>query len=113
MKRVGLEAYGLEIVENVPMEIQANEHNYRYLLTKQERMHHALHLNKQADGRSCSRLARQRGWKSREEKLQLSSNYLGKVLKYLGDFIQTLRENLLISSPPFSFLCNVLAHVGA
>ena len=44
VKRVGLEAYGL--VENVPMEIQANEHNHRYLLTKQERMHHALHLNK-------------------------------------------------------------------
>ena len=46
VKRVGLEAYGLEIVENVPMEIQANDHNRRYLLTKQERMHHALHVKK-------------------------------------------------------------------
>ena len=46
VKRVGLEAYGLEIVENVPMEIASNEHNHRYLLTKQERMHHALHLKK-------------------------------------------------------------------
>ena len=46
VKRVGLEAYGLEIVENVPMEITPNEYNRRYLLTKQERMHHALHLKK-------------------------------------------------------------------
>ena len=46
VKRVGLEAYGLEIVENVPMEIASNEHNHRYLLTKQERMHHALHVKK-------------------------------------------------------------------
>ena len=46
VKRVGLEAYGLEIVENVPMEITPNEFNHRYLLTKQERMHHALHLKK-------------------------------------------------------------------
>ncbi len=36
VKRVGLEAYGLEIVENVPMEITPNEYNRRYLLTKQE-----------------------------------------------------------------------------
>ena len=46
VKRVGLEAYGLEIVENVPMEIKPNEYNRRYLLTKQERMHHTLHINK-------------------------------------------------------------------
>ena len=46
VKRVGLEAYGLEIVENVPMEIASNEHNHRYLLTKQGRMHHALHVKK-------------------------------------------------------------------
>ena len=46
VKRVGLEAYGLEIVENVPMEIASNEHTHRYLLTKQERMHHALHVKK-------------------------------------------------------------------
>ena len=46
VKRVGLEAYGLEIVENVPMEITPNEFNHRYLLTKQERMHHALHWKK-------------------------------------------------------------------
>ena len=34
VKRVGLEAYGLEIVENVPIEIQPNEYDYSYLKTK-------------------------------------------------------------------------------
>lgn len=44
VKRVGLEGYGLEIVENVPMEIQPNEFNERYLRTKKERMGHLLNL---------------------------------------------------------------------
>ena len=43
-KRVGLEAYGLEIVENVPIEIRPNEYDYRYLKTKKERMGHTLHI---------------------------------------------------------------------
>jgi 3,4-dihydroxy 2-butanone 4-phosphate synthase/GTP cyclohydrolase II len=43
-KRVGLEAYGLEIVENVPIEIQPNEYDYAYLKAKKERMGHDLHL---------------------------------------------------------------------
>ena len=44
IKRVGLEAYGLEVVENVPLEISPNEYDYKYLKTKKERMGHNLHL---------------------------------------------------------------------
>ena len=44
VKRVGLEAYGLEIVENIPIEITPNEFNLQYLRTKKERMGHQLHL---------------------------------------------------------------------
>jgi 3,4-dihydroxy 2-butanone 4-phosphate synthase/GTP cyclohydrolase II len=46
VKRVGLEAYGLEIVENVPIETTPNEYNERYLRTKKERMGHTLHFTK-------------------------------------------------------------------
>ncbi len=46
VKRVGLEAYGLEIVENVPIEVTPNTYNERYLHTKKERMGHTLHFNK-------------------------------------------------------------------
>jgi len=46
VKRVGLEGYGLEIVENVPIEITPNKYNERYLHTKKERMGHLLHFNK-------------------------------------------------------------------
>lgn len=44
VKRVGLEAYGLEIVENVSIEITPNKYNERYLKTKRDRMGHNLHL---------------------------------------------------------------------
>ena len=45
-KKAGLEGYGLTIDEIVPVIIAPNEHNERYLSTKQERMHHTLGLNK-------------------------------------------------------------------
>lgn len=43
VKRVGLKSYGLEIVENVPIEVAPNEYNQRYMQTKKERMGHNLH----------------------------------------------------------------------
>ncbi|MFR5757949.1 MAG: hypothetical protein ACLUE2_06225 [Bacteroides cellulosilyticus] len=46
VKRVGLEAYGLEITEIVPIETTPNQYNERYLRTKKERMGHTLHFNK-------------------------------------------------------------------
>ena len=44
VKRVGLESYGIEIVENIPIEIEPNPYNERYMRTKKEKMHHNLHL---------------------------------------------------------------------
>lgn len=44
VKRVGLESYGIEIVENVPIEIQPNRWNESYMRTKKEKMHHDLQL---------------------------------------------------------------------
>jgi 3,4-dihydroxy 2-butanone 4-phosphate synthase/GTP cyclohydrolase II len=41
-KRVGLIGYGLEIVENIPIETDANPHNERYLQTKRDKMGHEI-----------------------------------------------------------------------
>lgn len=46
IKRIGLESYGLKIVENVPIEIKPNKYNLAYLETKQKRMGHDLHVIK-------------------------------------------------------------------
>ncbi len=43
-KRVGLEAYGLEIVENVPIEVSPTRYDLEYLRTKRDRMGHTLHI---------------------------------------------------------------------
>lgn len=43
-KRTGLVGYGLEITENVPIQIEPNEHNHKYLLTKKLKMGHHLDL---------------------------------------------------------------------
>ena len=42
VKRIGLESYGLEITEVVPIETTPNEHNKQYLKTKKEKMGHIL-----------------------------------------------------------------------
>lgn len=44
VKRIGLEGYGLSVEENVPIEIEPNNYNLRYMRTKKERMGH--HLDK-------------------------------------------------------------------
>ncbi|NVK63985.1 MAG: bifunctional 3,4-dihydroxy-2-butanone-4-phosphate synthase/GTP cyclohydrolase II [Flavobacteriales bacterium] len=45
-KRTGLIGYGLEVVENVPLEIKSNKHNEFYLRTKRDRMGHSLKMDK-------------------------------------------------------------------
>ena len=42
IKRIGLEGYGLEVIENVPIEIAPNNYNRFYMHTKKERMGHHL-----------------------------------------------------------------------
>ncbi len=42
-KRVGLESYGLEVVELLPLEVEPNDKNYNYLKTKKDKMGHLLH----------------------------------------------------------------------
>ena len=44
IKRIGLESFGIEIVENIPIEIAPNPYNLRYMRTKKEKMHHNLNL---------------------------------------------------------------------
>ncbi len=45
-KRAGLIGYGLEIIENIAIEIESNEHNLLYLQTKRDKMGHSLKLDK-------------------------------------------------------------------
>ena len=41
-KRIGLIGYGLEILENVPIEVLPNEHNLKYLTTKRDKLGHEI-----------------------------------------------------------------------
>ena len=43
VKRIGLEGYGIKVSEIVPLEIEPNEYNKRYMATKKTRMGHNLH----------------------------------------------------------------------
>ena len=49
-KRVGIESFGLELVEEVPIIAPVNEENRRYLATKAERMGHRLEIDTAAGG---------------------------------------------------------------
>ena len=44
-KRTGLIGYGLQITENIPLEIESNIHNERYLQTKRDKMGHNIKLD--------------------------------------------------------------------
>lgn len=44
VKRAGLEGYGIEIVENIPLELPVNEHNRFYMETKRDKMGHFLNI---------------------------------------------------------------------
>jgi 3,4-dihydroxy 2-butanone 4-phosphate synthase / GTP cyclohydrolase II len=48
-KRVGLMGYGLEIVENIPIEIFPNKHNKKYLETKRDKMGHSILKNEEVN----------------------------------------------------------------
>ncbi len=48
-KRAGLLGYGLEIVENVPLEAKPNAHNRFYLQTKRDKLGHTLHLDNRSE----------------------------------------------------------------
>jgi 3,4-dihydroxy 2-butanone 4-phosphate synthase/GTP cyclohydrolase II len=54
-KVVGLESYGLKIVERVPIEIEANEFNTRYLATKKEKLGHIFRQNGVAEDPKAKR----------------------------------------------------------
>lgn len=47
IKRRSLQGYGLEITERIPLEIEPNRFNMRYMATKKERMGHDLHFNEE------------------------------------------------------------------
>ncbi|MFH1567802.1 MAG: GTP cyclohydrolase II, partial [Gemmatimonadota bacterium] len=54
-KRVGLEGYGLTVVEQVPIAAEPNPHNIRYLTTKRDRMGHTLILGEAADAGAATK----------------------------------------------------------
>lgn len=44
IKRIGLEGFGIEIVDNVNLEVPVNQHNHFYMATKRDKMGHFLHM---------------------------------------------------------------------
>src|SRR3712207_8420997 len=58
-KRVGLEAYGLTVEENLPLEVEPNKYNEKYMRTKKERMGHDLHYVKRSEEHTSELQSRQ------------------------------------------------------
>ncbi|MBN2333421.1 MAG: bifunctional 3,4-dihydroxy-2-butanone-4-phosphate synthase/GTP cyclohydrolase II [Deltaproteobacteria bacterium] len=52
-KIIGLQGYGIKVVERVPMEIEPNETNLRYMKTKCEKMGHMISILDQGDPQDC------------------------------------------------------------
>jgi 3,4-dihydroxy 2-butanone 4-phosphate synthase/GTP cyclohydrolase II len=48
-KRAGLEGYGLEIAERIPLKVVPTEHNIRYLRTKQDKLGHILDMTDETE----------------------------------------------------------------
>ena len=57
-KRVGLDGYGLHIIERVPLPVRANAENIRYLMTKRDRMGHDLERARRLRRSRAGRLRR-------------------------------------------------------
>ena len=51
-KRAGLEGYGLEVVERVPIQAKVNQHNLRYLTTKRDKLGHLITVTAEEAGRA-------------------------------------------------------------
>ena len=62
----GLEGYGLEIVERVPLHVLPNAENIRYLRTKQEKMGHLLDIDENARAASVPRRRTERAERTSE-----------------------------------------------
>jgi 3,4-dihydroxy 2-butanone 4-phosphate synthase/GTP cyclohydrolase II len=54
-KVIGLEGYGLKVVETVPIIVPPNPHNRKYLETKQKKMGHILKITDETPGKSISK----------------------------------------------------------
>lgn len=52
LKKADLASHGIEVLRVVPTEVPARAENFRYLVTKRDRMHHAISINPQTEGRS-------------------------------------------------------------
>jgi 3,4-dihydroxy 2-butanone 4-phosphate synthase / GTP cyclohydrolase II len=55
-KRVGIEGYGLEVVERIPLKAPLREDSLRYMETKRDRMGHLLDENETSIGRASAGL---------------------------------------------------------